>query len=96
MPLSMVHRILRNIYNFFPFKITHVQELLSADLPIIQMFNIEFLVCTDMDNGCPWNTLWTEEAHFHLQGHGLRIVEYAQQNIRLHIHEGVPLTKITV
>ncbi|GBM25964.1 hypothetical protein AVEN_193892-1, partial [Araneus ventricosus] len=32
-PVSTIHNILRNILQCYPFKITHVQELVAADLP---------------------------------------------------------------
>ncbi|GBM27559.1 hypothetical protein AVEN_97075-1 [Araneus ventricosus] len=33
MPVSTVRKILRNILQCYPFKITHAQELVPADLP---------------------------------------------------------------
>lgn len=66
-PVSMVHKIMRNILLCYPYEITHVQELLPADLLWRQMFALEFLTDTDVDK-LPWNILWTDEAHLHLQG----------------------------
>lgn len=68
MPVSTVNKILRNILHCYPYKITHVQELLPADLPIRHTFALEFLARMEVDNEWPWNILWTDEAHFYLHG----------------------------
>ncbi|GBN66443.1 hypothetical protein AVEN_71821-1 [Araneus ventricosus] len=67
MPVSTVRKILRNILQCYPFKITHVQELVPADLPKREAFALQFLARMEVDNAWPWNSLWTGEAHFHLQ-----------------------------
>ncbi|GBM78326.1 hypothetical protein AVEN_27926-1 [Araneus ventricosus] len=67
-PVSTVHKILRNILQCYPFKITHVQDLVPADLPKREAFALQFLARMDVDNAWPWNILWTDGAHFHLQG----------------------------
>ncbi|GBM62572.1 hypothetical protein AVEN_95550-1 [Araneus ventricosus] len=67
-PVSTVRKILRNILQCYPFKITHVQELVLADLPKREAFALQFLALMEVDNAWPWNILWTDEAHFHLQG----------------------------
>ncbi|GIY81330.1 uncharacterized protein CEXT_361561 [Caerostris extrusa] len=48
-------------------KITHVQELLPADLPVRHTFALEFLARMEMDNDGQWNILWTDEAQFSFQ-----------------------------
>ncbi|GBM67478.1 hypothetical protein AVEN_18366-1 [Araneus ventricosus] len=67
MPVSTVRKILRNTLQY-PFKIRHVQELVPADLPKRESFAQQFLARMEVDNSWPWTVLWTEEAHFHLQG----------------------------
>ncbi|GBL94313.1 hypothetical protein AVEN_16829-1 [Araneus ventricosus] len=49
-------------------KITHVQELVPAELPERKAFALQFLARMEVINAWPWNILWTDEAHFHLQG----------------------------
>ncbi|GBM68019.1 hypothetical protein AVEN_75863-1 [Araneus ventricosus] len=68
MPVSTVRKILRNILQCYPFKITHVQELVPANLPKREAFDLQFLARMEVDNAWPRNILWTDEAHFHLQG----------------------------
>ena len=65
MPSSTVHKIKRNFLHCYPYKITHVQELLPADPPRREAFALEFLARVEMDNEWTWNILWTDEAHFH-------------------------------
>ncbi|GBM11019.1 hypothetical protein AVEN_1350-1 [Araneus ventricosus] len=64
----MVRKILRNILEYYPFKIKHIQELVPADLPKREAFDMQFHARIEVDNAWPWNILWTDEAHFHLQG----------------------------
>ncbi|GBL86369.1 hypothetical protein AVEN_164543-1 [Araneus ventricosus] len=68
MPVSTVRKILRNILQCFPFKITPVQELVHADLPKREAFALQLIARMEVDNAWPWHILWTDEAHFHLQG----------------------------
>ncbi|GBM95098.1 hypothetical protein AVEN_3702-1 [Araneus ventricosus] len=68
MPDSTVRKILRNILQCYPFKITYVQELVPVDLPKREAFALQFLARMEVDNACPWNILWTDKAYFHLQG----------------------------
>ncbi|GBM22096.1 hypothetical protein AVEN_266463-1 [Araneus ventricosus] len=58
MAVSTVRKILQNILQCYPIKITHIQELVSGDLPKRM----------EVENAWAWNILWTEEAHLHLQG----------------------------
>ncbi|GBN56623.1 hypothetical protein AVEN_126006-1 [Araneus ventricosus] len=59
MPVSTVRKILLNILQCYPFKITHVQELFPADLPKQQ-----FLARMEVANAC---IFCTNVAHFHIQ-----------------------------
>ncbi|GBN95900.1 hypothetical protein AVEN_221010-1 [Araneus ventricosus] len=68
MPVSTVRKILRNILQCYPFKITHVQELVPSDMPKREVLDLQFLARMKVDNAGPWKILWTDEAHFHLQG----------------------------
>ena len=49
-PMSMVHKILCNILHYYPHKITHVKELLPADLPVKQILLLEFLASMEVHN----------------------------------------------
>ncbi|GBM21165.1 hypothetical protein AVEN_50897-1 [Araneus ventricosus] len=50
MPVSTAHKILRNILQCYPFKITHIQELVPADLPKREAFAPQFLARMAVDN----------------------------------------------
>ncbi|GBN57259.1 hypothetical protein AVEN_17341-1 [Araneus ventricosus] len=67
MLVSTVRKILLNILQCYPFKITHIQELVLADLPKQEASALQFLTRMEVDNAWPWNILWTDEIHFHLQ-----------------------------
>ncbi|GBL78608.1 hypothetical protein AVEN_65197-1 [Araneus ventricosus] len=67
MPVSMVRKISQNMLRCYPFKIVHVQELVPADLPKREAFILQFFAQMKVDNALPWNILWTDKAHFHLQ-----------------------------
>ncbi|GBM24460.1 hypothetical protein AVEN_41105-1 [Araneus ventricosus] len=43
MPVSTVRKILRNILQCYPFKITNIQELVAADLPKRKAYALQFL-----------------------------------------------------
>ncbi|GBO28837.1 hypothetical protein AVEN_210006-1 [Araneus ventricosus] len=60
-PVSTVRKNLRNIMQCYPFKITHVQELVPTDLPKLE-------ARMEVNSTWPWNILWTHKLHFHLQG----------------------------
>ncbi|KMQ82897.1 transposable element tc3 transposase [Lasius niger] len=68
MPISTVRKVLRNILRCYPYKITHVQQLLPADLKSRESFALQFLARMEVDKEWPWNILWSDEAHFHLHG----------------------------
>ncbi|GFX93992.1 DUF4817 domain-containing protein [Trichonephila clavipes] len=42
-PVSTAHKILRNTLHWYPYKISHVQELFLFDLPARETFVLEFL-----------------------------------------------------
>ncbi|GBN54401.1 hypothetical protein AVEN_172555-1 [Araneus ventricosus] len=63
MPVSKVGKNLIKIQQFYPFKITHVQEMFPADLPKLQ-----FHAGMEEDNAWPWNIFRTNVAHFYLHG----------------------------
>ncbi|GBN35162.1 hypothetical protein AVEN_243888-1 [Araneus ventricosus] len=50
MPASTFRKILRNIRQCYPFKITHVQELVPADKPKREAFALQFRARMEMDN----------------------------------------------
>ena len=52
MLVKTVHEILRNILLYYPYKITRVEELLPADLPIKYNFTQEILAPIEVDNEC--------------------------------------------
>ncbi|GFY36161.1 uncharacterized protein TNCV_4845331 [Trichonephila clavipes] len=68
-PVRTVHKILQNILHCLPYKISHVQELSTSDLPAGETFSLEFLARMEVDNESAWNILWSHEAHFHLTGY---------------------------
>ncbi|GBO27845.1 hypothetical protein AVEN_29603-1 [Araneus ventricosus] len=52
MPVSTVRKILR-----YPFKITHVQELVPADMPKREVLALQFLARMKVHNAGPWKIL---------------------------------------
>ncbi|GBL93870.1 hypothetical protein AVEN_153630-1 [Araneus ventricosus] len=69
MPYSTVRKILRRILNFYPYKIKPVRLLRNADSEVRTTFALEFLARMVVDVTWPWNILWSDEAHFCLNGH---------------------------
>ena len=67
MPVIIKYKFLHNILHCYPNKITYVQELLPADLPVKQAFVLEFLAHIKVGNEWPKSILWIEKAHFYLQ-----------------------------
>ncbi|GFV01354.1 uncharacterized protein TNCV_2125801 [Trichonephila clavipes] len=47
-----------------------LQELLPHDFKTRHLFSLQFLARLEVDPEWPWNILWTDEAHFHLDGAG--------------------------
>lgn len=97
-PWSTVYKIVRKVLQFYPYKIKHVQELQRNDPAARESFALEFLARMEVDEHWPWNILWTDEAHFYLNGdvntHNCRI--WAKQIP--HVIYPVPLhsPKVTV
>ncbi|GBN56512.1 hypothetical protein AVEN_104823-1 [Araneus ventricosus] len=48
--VSTVRKILRNILQCYPFKITHVRELVPVKLPKRETFALQFLALMEVDN----------------------------------------------
>ncbi|GFW37710.1 uncharacterized protein TNCV_4629151 [Trichonephila clavipes] len=44
------------------------QELLPHDFETRHLFSLQFLARLEVDPEWPWNILWTNKAHFHLDG----------------------------
>ncbi|GFV79809.1 transposable element tc3 transposase [Trichonephila clavipes] len=66
LPRSTVQKILRNILRYYPYKLQFVQELLPYDFETRHLFSLQFLARLEVDPEWPWNILWTDEVHFHL------------------------------
>ncbi|GFS75026.1 uncharacterized protein TNCV_1396791 [Trichonephila clavipes] len=79
LPRSIVQEIMRNILRYYPYKLQLVQELFPHDFETRHLFSLQFLTRLEVDPEWPWNILWTDEAHFHLDGsvntHNCRIWE---------------------
>ncbi|GFX97126.1 uncharacterized protein TNCV_556161 [Trichonephila clavipes] len=79
LPCSTVQKIMRNILRYYPYKLQFVQELLPRDFETLHLFSLQFLARLEVVPEWPWNILWTDEAHFHLDGsvntHNCRIWE---------------------
>ncbi|GFW30315.1 uncharacterized protein TNCV_3850861 [Trichonephila clavipes] len=79
LPRSTVQKIMRNILRYYLYKLQLVQELLPHDFETGHLFSLQFLARLEVDPKWPWNILWTDEAHFHLDGsvntHNCRIWE---------------------
>ncbi|GFT94885.1 uncharacterized protein TNCV_1471921 [Trichonephila clavipes] len=67
---STVQKIMRNILRYYPYKLQFVQELLPHDFETQHLFSLQFLARLKIDPEWPWNILWTDEAHFLLDGAG--------------------------
>ncbi|GFX07811.1 alkaline phosphatase, germ cell type [Trichonephila clavipes] len=79
LPCSTVQKMMRNILRYYPYKLQFVQELLPHDFETRHLFSLQFLARLEVDPEWPWNILWTDEAHFDLDGsvntHNCRIWE---------------------
>ncbi|GBM52992.1 hypothetical protein AVEN_111336-1 [Araneus ventricosus] len=67
MPVSTVLKILLNILQCYPFKITHVEELVPAELPKRDAFTLPFLARMEVDNSWSRKILSIDEDYFHLR-----------------------------
>ncbi|GFV78977.1 retrovirus-related Pol polyprotein from transposon 412 [Trichonephila clavipes] len=70
LPRSNVQKLMRNILRYYPYKLQFVQELLPHDFETRHLFSLQFLARLEVDPEWPWNILWTDEVHFHLEGAG--------------------------
>ncbi|GFU68100.1 uncharacterized protein TNCV_1708141 [Trichonephila clavipes] len=79
LPRSTLQKIMRNIIRYYPYKLQLVKELLPHDFETRHLFSLQFLARLEVDPEWPWNILWTDEVHFHLDGsvnnHNCRIWE---------------------
>ncbi|GFV34778.1 uncharacterized protein TNCV_1450821 [Trichonephila clavipes] len=98
LPHSTVQKIMRNILRYYPYKLQFVQELLPHDFETRHLFSLQFLARLEVDPERPWNILWTDEAHFHLDGsvntHNCRIWESDNPHSTLQVPLHSP--KVTV
>ncbi|GBM87705.1 hypothetical protein AVEN_57222-1 [Araneus ventricosus] len=67
-PYSTVRNILRKTVHFFPYKISHNQQLLTIDRVTRLIFALKCLARIDVDASWSWQILWRDEAHFDLSG----------------------------
>ncbi|GFT80280.1 uncharacterized protein TNCV_1189571 [Trichonephila clavipes] len=70
LPRSTVQKIMRNILRYYLYKLQFVQELLSHDFETRHVLSLQLLARLEVDKEWPWNILWTDEAHFHLDAAG--------------------------
>ncbi|GFU86465.1 uncharacterized protein TNCV_1418171 [Trichonephila clavipes] len=93
-----LQKIIRNILRYYPYKLQFVQELLPHDFETRHLFSLQFLARLEVDPEWPWNILWTDEAHFHLDGsvntHNCRIWETDNPHSTLRVPLHSP--KVTV
>ncbi|GFU86675.1 uncharacterized protein TNCV_2880951 [Trichonephila clavipes] len=67
-PNSTVRKLLRSVLHMFPYRFKCVQMLELGDPQQRLDFANEFLLRYDADNDWPLRILWTDEAHFTLNG----------------------------
>ncbi|GFX61598.1 transposable element tc3 transposase [Trichonephila clavipes] len=98
LPRSTVQKIMRNILRYYPYKLQFVEELLPHDFETRHLFSLQFLARLEVDPEWSWNILWTDEAHFHLDGsvntHNCRIWETDNPHSTLRVPLHSP--KVTV
>ena len=82
MPNSTVRKILRSVLHMFPYRFQRVQMLEAGDNQLRLDFANEFLIRYDNDTSWPLHILWTDEAHFMLNGNvnSKNCVHWAEQN----------------
>lgn len=98
MPYSTVWQVMRRIVGYYPYKIHSLHQLCDRDAEVRQTFALQFLARMAVDAAWPWNILWTDEAHFYLNGkvntHNCRI--WATENPRAIDQVSLHPAKITV
>ncbi|GBN45836.1 hypothetical protein AVEN_2229-1 [Araneus ventricosus] len=67
-PLSTVCKIARKVLLFYQYKIKLVEQYEPNDPAIRKYIALEFLAWIKVDEHWAWNILWTDEAHFYLNG----------------------------
>ncbi|GFT07403.1 transposable element tc3 transposase [Trichonephila clavipes] len=82
---------MRNILRYYSYKLQLVQELLPHDFETRHLFSLQFLAHLEVDPEWPWNILWTDEAHFHLDGSQLSNLGIRQS--AFHLTSSDTLTK---
>ena len=65
---SPVKKILHQTLQFYPYKISSVQELFPGDAAIRLDFPLIFFARMQVDATWSWRILWIDEAHFNLNG----------------------------
>lgn len=65
---STVWKVLRKILRFYPYKISLLHELKPTDYDLRLTFALTFLARVQVDEAWPWKILWSDEAHFYLNG----------------------------
>ncbi|GFW06585.1 uncharacterized protein TNCV_2189181 [Trichonephila clavipes] len=90
LPRTTVQKLMRNILLYYPYKLQLVYELLPHDFKTRHLFSsLQFLARLEVDPEWPWNILWTDEAHFHLDGlvntHKCRIWETGNPHSTLQV-----------
>ncbi|GFY09453.1 transposable element tc3 transposase [Trichonephila clavipes] len=88
----------KHILRYYPYKLQLVQELLAHNFETRHLFSLQFLARLEVDPEWPWNIIWTDEAHFHLDGsvntHNCRIWESDNPHSTLQVPLHSP--KVTV
>ena len=77
MPRSTVQNIIRRILQHYSYKFPLVRQLIPHDFESRHLFSLQFHDGLEVDLEWPWNVLWTDEEHFHLDSsvntHNFRI-----------------------
>ena len=68
MPYTTVWHVLHRIFGYFPQKIRRLRELSDEDPVLWEAFALQLLARMEVNAAWSWNILWTNEAHFHLNG----------------------------
>ena len=65
---SIVWKVLKEILQFYPHKISHLHELKLTGCDFQLVFALTFLAIMDVDEAWPSTVLWSDKAHFYLNG----------------------------
>ncbi|GFX36820.1 uncharacterized protein TNCV_3999821 [Trichonephila clavipes] len=81
-------------------KLQLVQELLPHDFETRHLYSLQFPARLEVDPEWPWNILWTDKAHFHLEGsvntHNCRIWETDNPHSTLQVPQHSPKVSVSV